>query len=69
MHKGHDFLWKEFQVKPKIGWMIDSFGHSAANAELFQDFGFEALFFSRINEPMRDELKKDKKMTFVWQPS
>ena len=40
--------------------MIDAFGHSQANAALFSDFGFEALFFSRISEPMRDEFKNKK---------
>lgn len=28
MHMGHRFLWEEFGVKPKIGWMLDAFGHS-----------------------------------------
>jgi len=54
MHMGHDFLWNEFRVKPRIGWMIDPFGHSEGNAALFSDFGFEALFFSRMNLDMRD---------------
>jgi hypothetical protein len=30
--------------------MIDAFGNSAANAALFADFGFEMLFFSRMNQ-------------------
>lgn len=61
MHIGHQFLWDEFKIRPKIGWMIDAFGHSQANAALFSDFGFEALFFSRISEPMREEYKKKNK--------
>ena len=39
---GHNFLLKEFGVRPRTGWHIDAFGHSAANARLFADFGFEA---------------------------
>jgi alpha-mannosidase len=39
---GHTFLMKEFGVKPRTGWHVDSFGHSSANARLFADFGFEA---------------------------
>jgi hypothetical protein len=33
--------------------MMDSFGHSQANAELFADFGFEAMFFSRMSSDER----------------
>ena len=44
---GHNFLKKEFGVTPKVGWMIDAFGHSSANARLFSDFGFDAFFVAR----------------------
>lgn len=54
MHIGHQFLWEEFQVRPKIGWMLDEFGHSEANAALYSDFGFEALFVTRVNPEMRE---------------
>ena len=40
----------EFGVKPRVGWMIDAFGHSQTNAALFSDFGFESIFFSRISK-------------------
>lgn len=44
---GHGWLKKEFGVVPRIGWQIDTYGHSNANARLFADFGFEALFLSK----------------------
>ena len=28
MHVGHQFLKKEFGIRPRVGWMIDAFGHS-----------------------------------------
>ena len=46
---GHDFLMREFGVKPHIGWQIDPFGHSNANARLFAEMGFDAYFFWRID--------------------
>ena len=50
MQQGHAWLKKEFDYIPKVGWMIDSFGHSSANAALFADFGFDALFMGRADE-------------------
>lgn len=55
MYLGHAFLLKEFGVRPKIGWHVDPFGHSAANAALFSDFGFEAIFISRLDEGERQK--------------
>ena len=54
MHIGHQFLWNEFGIRPKVGWMIDAFGHSATNAALFSDFGFDSLFFARSNRNDRN---------------
>jgi alpha-mannosidase len=50
MYFGHQWLKKEFGVVPKVGWMVDSFGHSASNAALFADFGFDAMFIGRMDK-------------------
>ena len=68
MYLGHSFLKKEFGVVPKIGWMIDAFGHSAANAAIFAELGFDAVFMSRIDFPDREQRKREKAMTFLWRP-
>lgn len=49
MMKGHDFLLKEFGVKPRVAWHIDPFGHSNASPRLFSDMGFDAWFFARLD--------------------
>lgn len=46
---GHDFLMREFGVRPRIAWHLDPFGHSNANARLFAEMGFDALFFARLD--------------------
>ena len=69
MHKGHAFLKKEFGIKPRVGWMIDAFGHSQANAALYADFGFESLFFARMSTTTKNEFKKEKKAIFMWEPN
>jgi len=47
MKKGHDFIFKEFGYRPKVGWMVDAFGHTSGNQALFSDFGFEGVFVGR----------------------
>jgi len=49
MMKGHQFLKKEFDVTPRVAWLLDSFGHSSANAWLYSDMGLEALFVGRVD--------------------
>jgi alpha-mannosidase len=49
MMTGHEFLMKEFGVRPRIGWHVDPFGHSTANPRLFAEMGFDAWFFARID--------------------
>ena len=47
---GQAFLLKEFgdccrdKIVPKIGWQLDPFGHSNANARLYAEMGFSATF-------------------------
>jgi len=70
MYIGHQFLKKEFGVTPRVGWMIDSFGHSAANAALFADFGFDAIYFARVDQYEREKWheQEEKHYTFLWRP-
>ena len=42
------WLKKEFGVVPNIGWQLDAFGHSAANARFFAEIGIDALVFARM---------------------
>ncbi len=55
---GHEFLRKEVGVQPpKVAWLVDSFGHSAATPELFQRMGFESLFFARVSDEEKNYRK------------
>lgn len=68
MMHGHDFLKKEFDVVPRIGWHIDPFGHSNANPRLFADMGFEAWLFARLDYQDKDNREANKAMNFLWRP-
>ncbi|GLV45785.1 Lysosomal alpha-mannosidase II [Carabus blaptoides fortunei] len=54
---------------PKIGWQIDPFGHSRETASLFSQFGFDGLFFARLD--YRDRLSRlhNKTAEMLWQGS
>jgi alpha-mannosidase len=49
MKEGHRFIEREFNYKPRVGWQVDTFGHSSTNALLFAEMGFDALFFARMD--------------------
>lgn len=69
MMMGHEWILKEFGVRPRIAWQIDTFGHSNTNARLFAEMGFDALFLSRIDDIDKIRRTKDRELEFVWTPN
>lgn len=51
MMAAHEWLVKEFGEKgrPKVGWDVDSFGHSNINPRVYPDMGIDAWFFARMD--------------------
>ena len=68
MQKGHDFLMKEFGVRPRIAWHIDPFGHSNAAPRIFADMGFDAWFFARLDYQDKERRLNQTEMEWVWRP-
>ena len=66
---GHEFIKKEFGVTPRIGWVIDHFGHSSTNTRLMAEIGLEALFYGRADEREVNKRKDKKETEFIWAPS
>lgn len=66
---GHRFLTEEFGVIPRIGWQIDPFGHSSTQASLFASFGFDAMFFARLDHADSELRAKEKNFETLWQGS
>jgi hypothetical protein len=69
-YKGHHWLSEEFGISPRVGWNIDAFGHTEANAAIFHDLGFEALFMSRLAEAdLKNRFKPETHSShFLWRP-
>lgn len=55
MMTGHQFLAKEFGIMPRVGWLVDTAGHSSANARIYSEMGLEALFVGRLD---REDMSK-----------
>lgn len=70
MTLGHEFLEREFNIHPEIGWQIDTFGHSTTQAALLSaDLGFKAMYFARIDYQDYEKRKANRDFEFVWKPS
>ena len=64
---GHEFLLKTFGVRPKIGWQIDPFGHSAMTPALFANLGYDATVINRIHFQQKSKFKATRHMEFLWE--
>lgn len=65
---GHQFLFREFKVAPTIGWQIDPFGHSATQARLFYEMGFDGWFFARIDHQDKDNRMNNRDLECIVNP-
>lgn len=65
---GFDFLKENFGEcgVPKIGWQIDPFGHSREQASIFAQFGFDGLFFARLDYQDYEKRKSSKTLESMW---
>ena len=68
MATGLIWLKNTFGVVPTIGWHIDPFGHQSSNAAIFNQLGFNAWFFSRIDYQDKEVRLSKKAFEMVWHP-
>ena len=64
---GLQFLYEEFDIIPKSAFFLDSFGHSAGNAHIVAQAGFEQLVLGRFHLDYLEYLKKNKRYEFYWE--
>ncbi|KAK9692861.1 Alpha-mannosidase 2x, variant 2 [Basidiobolus ranarum] len=69
MEMGLDWLWRSFQVRPRIGWQIDPFGHADVTPTLFRQFGFDTMVMSRIPNSLHQGLASNRSLQFHWHSS
>lgn len=65
---GHRFIKSTFNRIVSEAWHIDPFGHSAAQARLFSEMGFNAWFFERIDFQDFDHRLRNRNLETIWRP-
>lgn len=68
MTLGHRYIKSQFNQTVNAGWHIDPFGHSAPQARLFSEMGFDSWFFERIDSDDFENRKKTGDLEFIWRP-
>jgi len=69
MTEGALWLKKTLGVTAKSAWHVDPFGHSAATASLWSQIGFSGWGLNRIPYWIKDQMKANKGLEFVWRGS
>ena len=69
MALGLQWLESEFGVRPTVGWQIDPFGHSRTHASLLSDFGFDSLYFWRMDYQNHERRALDRSLELMWHTS
>jgi len=68
MSKGLKFVKDTFNYTVQTGWHIDPFGHSAAQANLFSQMGFNSWFFERIDYEDYVNRIRQETLETLWRP-
>ena len=66
---GNQFIYDEFNERVKIGWYLDPFGHSSANAYIYNKLGYEYLFLNRIDFQHLAQRIENGSLEFFWKPN
>lgn len=63
---GLDFLKRELDIRPRVGWHIDPFGASVFTPTLYALLGYDAMIINRIPDPIKQDMKLKKQLEFIW---
>ncbi|XP_002133316.2 lysosomal alpha-mannosidase [Drosophila pseudoobscura] len=68
---GLKFLNETFGAcaRPRVGWQIDTFGHSREQAAIFAQMGYDGQFFSRMDHNDKDTRLENLSMEMIWDAS
>lgn len=64
---GLHFLRDTFGISPHIYWDLDSFGYSAYSPVLFNKYGIDTVFLSRIGNYNKNITRSHGLLNFIWE--
>ena len=65
---GNQFILKEFNVKPIVGWQLDPFGHSASMAYIYSILDYKYVVLDRIDFQLLNEKINKVNLEFIYKP-
>ena len=65
---GHRAIKNTFNVTVNTAWHIDPFGHSAAQARIFSEMGFDSWVIERIDYQDFDSRLEKGSLEMIWRP-
>ena len=68
MRIGLKFLKEEFNVIPKVGLLIDPFGHSSATAHILKQMNFDKIVLTRIDYLEKKDRINNHNLEFIYDP-
>ena len=68
MTKGLRYVQETFNQTVQTAWHIDPFGHSAAQASIFSQMGFNSWFIERIDYQDKDNRILNSNLETIWKP-
>ena len=66
METGINWLEKTFGQRPRVGWQIDPFGHSALSPYIYSELGFDAIVLDWAGTTMELEFARSYSRDFFW---
>jgi hypothetical protein len=65
---GNQFILKEFNVKPIVGWQLDPFGHSSSMAYIYSILDYKYVVLNRIDFQLLQEKINKVNLEFIYKP-
>jgi hypothetical protein len=64
----HWWLESHLGVRPRVAWQMEGADHSDATPALLSALGYDALIINRVHYRVKQQLRQDKHLEFLWSP-